>query len=146
MTDNGLAALAAALHDAECSRKRRRPLPSATHEDLVMADRLHMARHETLAAAILAGGAVFLPDGLTDDRIGLLANMNRLAEANADYGAEIDRQAATIATLRAALDGLVKAAEVTVGRFLDTPASLAGVHVAALNDLRAALAAAKETP
>ena len=36
-------------------------------------------------------------------------------------------------------DGLRESAERVVGRFLDTPASLAGVHVAALNDLRAAL-------
>ena len=35
---------------------------------------------------------------------------------------------------------LREAAEQVVGRFLDTPASLAGVHVAAIFDLRAALA------
>jgi hypothetical protein len=80
--DNGLAALAAALVEH---------LGDA------------QAASYIYARAILGERGVFLPDGLTDDRIGLLANMNRLAEANADYGAEIDRQAATIATLRAAL-------------------------------------------
>jgi hypothetical protein len=44
------------------------------------------------------------------------------------------------AVLLAAGDALAEAAEVTVGRFLDTTASLAGVHVAALNNLRDAIA------
>lgn len=37
------------------------------------------------------------------------------------------------------LDGLREAARLVVDRFLDTPAALAGVHVAALAALRAAL-------
>lgn len=45
-----------------------------------------------------------------------------------------------------AIAALREAAEVTVGRFLDTTASLAGVHVAALNDLRDALDALAAAP
>jgi hypothetical protein len=93
MTDNGLAALAAALDETNTFRI------------------LDARGAEAAAAAILGERGVFLPDGLTDDRIGLLANMNRLAEANADYGAEIDRQAATIATLRAVEKAARKRAE-----------------------------------
>jgi len=101
MTENGLAALAAALEIVMRDSVARvggpyAPLGYATIT--IKFDR------PAFAAAILGERGVFLADGLTDDRIGLLANMNRLAEANADYGAEIDRQAADIATLRAALD------------------------------------------
>lgn len=47
--------------------------------------------YEDAAAEVIGAHGVFLPDGITDDRAGLVANMNRLAEANAAYGAEIDR-------------------------------------------------------
>jgi hypothetical protein len=56
-----------------------------------------------------------------------------------DAPAFIEDVWATLDAERARHAVLVAAAEVTVGRFLDTPASLAGVHVAALADLRAAL-------
>jgi hypothetical protein len=118
MTDNGLAALAEALRDTTYN--------TAATEG-AMAE---------WARELLGGRGVFLPDGLSDDRIGLLANMNRLAEANADYGAEIDRQAATIAALRTALDGLVAA--------LTNPTPQPGDLGRALLAARAALATAKE--
>jgi hypothetical protein len=122
MTENrGLSALAAALELA----------PTRTPE-------IKWKTNMEYAAAILGERGVFLPDGLdpTDDYAEIIDRWVKIAE----------NKERTIATLRAALDGLVATAEVTVGRFLDTPASLAGVHVAALNDLREALrAATKET-
>jgi len=87
MTDNGLAALAAALVN---------PLIVEFMEG-VSPDRA-----QRIAVAILAA----LPDEW-GWREGYAENMNRLLQSNLDYSAEIDRQAATIATLRAALDGLV---------------------------------------
>ena len=78
MTDNGLAALAAAL-------------------PLWMTERGAPDLAETIAATILGPRGVFLPDGLD-------AEFDFLARINAE-------QALTIATLRAALDGLVEAAD-----------------------------------
>jgi len=105
MTDNGLAALAAAL-------------------PLWMTERGAPDLAETIAATILGPRGVFLPDGLD-------AEFDFLARINAE-------QALTIATLRAALDGLVAAAEyVADGIASDKPQTA--------NILRAALAAAKES-
>jgi hypothetical protein len=75
--DNGLSALAAALHREWLLRPHRLPE----------------------AAAILGERGVFLPNGL------------RSVEIYNHWAVQLDDQAATIATLRAALDGLVEAAE-----------------------------------
>jgi hypothetical protein len=83
------------------------------------------------AAAILGEHGVFLPEGLPE----IVENMEDA------YHEALALRGATIATLRAALDGLVEAAErvLAYGRvrpFAD----------AARDQLRAALTAAKETP
>jgi hypothetical protein len=79
MTDNGLAALAERLHPHTCFDH-----PDGAHIPPLCATR---------AAAILGERGVFLPDGLTGEDL-----------RRSDF---VDEQAATIATLRAALDGLV---------------------------------------
>jgi len=142
MTDNGLAALAEAIHvgrnHQHDPRAGERP-----HAHLIS------KREQEEAAAILANGAVFLPDGLTSTSTQLDAIAARyeaeIAASNARIavltGQIADPKVATIAARRVALDGLVEAAErvLAYGRvrpFAD----------AARDQLRAALTAAKETP
>ena len=95
MTDNGLAALAAALlHQPP------------DYDPIGMSD----GYRREYAAAILADGAVFLPDGRASNAIRALS----------EQGAFIIMQEDEIAALRAALDGLVAAGEYLTGRgFLD---------------------------
>jgi hypothetical protein len=75
MTDNGLAALAAALHGLLCG--------GLTHQ---------LFSHDPFAAAILGERGVFLPDGLITRKV-----LRTWQEGAA-------RDEATIATLRAALE------------------------------------------
>ena len=108
MTDNGAAALAAALHHYR-----------GTCELWTISEAACPIDHRVDAGAILGERGVFLPDGLGPVMVGM---------------------AKEIATLRAALDGLVEAAErvLAYGRvrpFAD----------AARDQLRSALAAAKES-
>ena len=115
MTDNGLAALTARLERADFLSPNGYPTAAS------------------FAAAILRNGAVFLPEGLAEE-------WDWRQERDALMGL-IESGGATIAALRAALDGLVEAAErvLAYGRvrpFAD----------AARDQLRAALAKAKETP
>ena len=123
MTDNGLAALAAALHDIH-------PGPRPWVGGLTA---------EEFAAAILGPRGVFLPDGLP----------RPTASVMQAYEDGVESQAATIAALRAALDGLVVAAEVACECYEGFRSDgtlaplLTGTQIAAL---RAALATAKETP
>jgi hypothetical protein len=91
MTDNGLAALAAALYHVTLDEDDEGFDGEAGWQ-------FHGSRDD-LAAAILGPRGVFLPDGL------------RSVEIYNHWAALLDDQAATIATLRAALDGLVAAAE-----------------------------------
>ena len=101
MTDRGLAALAAALTDL---------FPAAQH------DRWPFTPQQ-VAAAILGERGVFLPDGLLSTSMQLEAIAARyeaeVAASNARIavltGAKPDPRLATIACLRAALDGLVVA-------------------------------------
>jgi hypothetical protein len=166
MTDNGLAALAAALEAPLLMRGVRfyGPIPPEPLSDLDM-----------VAAAILGERGVFLPDGLlrvevTSDRatcnhIGQAATIRDLRDKLAvddeiipSLGERLETALATIATLRAALDG--------VQAIIDEPLSVhdhtfdvdgkapvelvrMGAEVAAEDfrgALRAALATAKETP
>jgi hypothetical protein len=131
MTDNGLAALAAAL---------RATGPDSPYLDGGEHDR-------QWAAAIIGERGVFLPDGLPEayELADVVAQRAIGREAQALDDAEweraletrIDTQTATIATLRAALDGLVAAVS-------DIADGTEGEQTRA--HLRAALAAAKETP
>ena len=153
MSDNGLAALAAAL-------------------PLWMTERGTPDLAETIAATILGPRGVFLPDGLDAvreaDTLEIIRLQHEWANANGDavreqdeyheeilalkiscdaYAGSFERASATIATLRAALDGLVEAAQMAV------PALAYGAPVQAAAGLgdpepafRAALATAKETP
>jgi hypothetical protein len=117
MTDNGLAALAAALS-------------AAAHDDgrhYWCKDRNDCGLYgyaEEFAAAILGERGVFLPDGLEEYR-----------ELIRQYQAEI-------ATLRVALDGLVVAAAAVLASDALDPDEFLALDRA----LRAALATAKETP
>jgi hypothetical protein len=104
MTDNGLSALAAALKGWEWPTDDGPTL-------LIPGDA------ESLAGTLLARGAVFLPDGLVEpvfagegaDRVLVLRN-------SLTYHAE-DPRDATIAALRAALDGLVAAASTFLANY-----------------------------
>jgi hypothetical protein len=129
MTDNGLAALAAALHRA------------FTEKPYEYADG-HVAPvlRDDAAAAILGERGVFLPEGDCGHE-----------EEYLGYWRATNEALATIATLRAALDGLVAAAEEVVAsaesyssedRWGIYPLGLFAETAA----LRAALATAKETP
>jgi len=120
MTDNGLAALAAALHAIH-------PGPRPWVGGLT---------DEEFAVAILGERGVFLPDGLD-------AEFDFLARINAE-------QAATIATLRAALDGLGEAAYMDRPPTGSRPVPWTTVKKreweAWARRIRAALVTAKETP
>ena len=124
MTDNGLAALATAIHVGRNHQHDPRA-DERPHAHLIS------EREQEEAAAILGPRGVFLPEGLPE----IVENMEDA------YHEALALRGATIATLRAALDGLVEAAErvLAYGRvrpFAD----------AARDQLRAALTAAKETP
>jgi hypothetical protein len=135
MNDNGLAALAARLPDA------------LTYSD----DYPYDLDPVGTATNILAGGAVFLPDGHDDcpycagemcARFDGLNCQHDMEERHGYFTPTIAEQAATIATLRAALDGLVKATERIdrqIGLGFGTDLSRESA-----DDLRAALAKAKE--
>jgi hypothetical protein len=137
MSDNGLAALAAALREF-----RARP------------DWAGFWTPEQEAAAILGPNGVFLPDGPREEYAELYGWV-------ADASTRIDRDAATIAALRAALDGLVEAADpalawmaekcVPDGAEYAAEGHLFSLSIGELNEgeairdaLRAALAKAKE--
>jgi len=132
MSDNGAAALASILHDTYGCRITCRGgrLANDRHPS-------HAEAYLDTAAAILGERGVFLPDGLD-------AAFDFLARTNAE-------QAAEIATLRAALDGLVEVAEAYTTA-LDADLYRPGTpedwwnREAALAALRSALATAKETP
>ena len=155
MTDNGLAALAAALS-------------AAAHDDgrhYWCKDRNDCGLYgyaEEFAAAILGPRGVFLPDGLDglipwtciycegtwsrDEPITVLQDHIRVCDKHPLRVAD-----ATIATLRAALDGLVEAGRSYIDA-VDADLYREGTpedwweREATLAALRAALATAKETP
>jgi hypothetical protein len=123
MADNGLAALAAVLETVMRDSVARVGGPYAalgSPEVTITFDRA------AFAAAILGERGVFLPDGLDG--------------ATWTHWVEKDD---TIATLRAALDGLVEAADYIVTEYAAWPDDAIPSSIEAL---RAALAAAKETP
>jgi hypothetical protein len=120
MTDNGLAALAAALDQVIDGGFYYRDL--------------YKTRPAEDAAAIIGERGVFLPDGLQGEPTQF---------AGIVWHERYDAAAATIATLRAALEGLVEAADLVVSEYGEHGGPPIGHAVAAL---RAALAAAKETP
>jgi len=138
MTDNGRAALAAAL-----------VIPYPDDQDAgdcaMCGEPIRVESVKEFAAAILGERGVFLPDGLPEVSIkGLLEDFD-----GAPYPEDFQRAVAVreadylgqIATLRAALDGLVEAGE----RVLEY-GHIRPFADAARDQLRAALAAAKETP
>jgi hypothetical protein len=130
--DNGLAALAAALNDAQ-----------------IEADEIRLGRDLALVAKrILGERGVFLPDGLPHDWATVMSAMSIVAH-NEKVMAEIAEDQDTIATLRTALDGLVEAAsEVTDHaevHFHERPSTpMWWVDDRRFHALRAALAHAKE--
>ena len=94
MTDNGHAALAAALH-------AQMPWRYDTYEP---EDEIGPINSRLDAAAILGERGVFLPDGLPHDCQTSIRLNQGMAETNERLASEITEQAATIATLRAALE------------------------------------------
>ena len=87
MTDNGLAALAAALQEADDSWNQMESTDGRWRD--------------FIAAAILGERGVFLPDGLPHDCQTSIRLNQGMAETNERLASEITEQAATIATLRA---------------------------------------------
>jgi hypothetical protein len=136
MTDNGLAALAAALHLVYC--RGNAPMHSAPDHS---------------AAAILGPRGVFLPNGdcghvgwpgvtFLQDQAATIAALRADLDSESMERADAER---TIATLRAALDGLVKASEWLSASAPSKPTAFqAKVTASRLADFRAALARAKE--
>jgi len=124
MTDNGLAALAAALIHSDLMRRYReyalRANPGMMSEESLFV----LARD--WAAAILGERGVFLPDGRPGEWMTL-----------ADGTETIREQAATIATLRAALEIIANATRTEPGEGY-------AISVSARNIARHALATAKE--
>jgi hypothetical protein len=93
MTDNGLAALAAAL--APLLPQHQEGSGGYPHQSSHRTWTVYdFMAPEALAAAILAGGAVFLPDGKCGHSL----------TAIEDLMTEIEQRDATIATLRAELE------------------------------------------
>jgi len=137
MTDNGLAALAAALHEAniDCDYSRKFDQKVCDGGD---------GPHSIAAAAILGERGVFLPDG---GELPAILNLS----------VRVHDQAATIATLRAALDRVrervdgKRVTKVKAGEdrwqtgFRDGWNELLPTVLAIIDD-EIALAAAKETP
>jgi hypothetical protein len=130
MTDNGLAALAAALPDDFGPFWDEEPI-SEPDDHGIRAYRADLNR-ERFAAAILGERGVFLPDGAPD--YGLAAHD--------DAWATMDAQAATIATLRAAMDGLVEPLGEWLIEMMER--NLTPAEATLYDALRAALATAKE--
>ena len=123
MTDNGLAALAAALHHYR-----------GTCELWTISEAACPIDHRVDAAAILGEHGVFLPEGLPE----IVENMEDA------YHEALALRGATIATLRAALDGLVAD---FVDEDPDLPDDYPIEWEMTLGSLRsAALAKAKKTP
>ena len=133
MTDNGLAALAAALGEYKAGIIGTFSIPQSAAprwDDRSIEDREAWITGATDdAAAILGPRGVFLPDGVCN-HIGLI---NALKD-----------NAATIATLRAALDGLVEAAAETVAAWDEPENYRLRIWPRVEAALRAALATAKE--
>ena len=126
MTANGLAALAAALHEIHAGP---RPWPGG----MTSAD---------FAAAILGRG-VFLPDGLPVP-LGNLTEEEIVAAFKSGYLVPRPpaEQAATIATLRAAMDGLVEPLGEWLIEMMER--NLTPAEATLYDALRAALATTKE--
>ena len=138
MTDNGLAALTERLVEVEESKIKGECISDACDHD--EDDPEHQPTGWVGcgdAAAILGERGVFLPDGLP----------RPTASVMQAYEDGVESQAATIAALRAALDGLVVAAEVACECYEGFRSDgtlaplLTGTQIAAL---RAALATTKE--
>jgi len=127
MTDNGLAALAAALH---AIHPGPRPWVGGLTDD-------------EFAAAILGERGVFLPDGMPVP-LGNLTEEEIVAAFKSGYLVPRPpaEQAATIATLRAAMDGLVEAWENAKRTKASAMHDVGGV-IAVVDEI---LATAKETP
>jgi hypothetical protein len=123
MTDNGLAALAAALHDLAAREAVGIVVENEITDNGITAHSRACtpADHEAFAAAILGERGVFLPDGLpegpqcpwmdtgSDERCGQIEG-HEPPHIFAWHRCRAAATDATIATLRAALDGLVEAA------------------------------------
>jgi hypothetical protein len=128
LDDNGLAALAAAMIESGMIRRYHdyaRLLPTMDQHE----SDAEIARD--WAAAILGEHGVYLPDGLTG-----YVPESEIDRRNWAMSSQAEAYEASIATLRAALDGLVEAVEDAVRAL---PAQ------APYDNLRAALATARES-
>jgi len=127
MTDNGLAALAAALH---AIHPGPRPWVGGLTDD-------------EFAAAILGERGVFLPDGMPVP-LGNLTEEEIVAAFKSGYLVPRPpaEQAATIATLRAAMDGLVEPLGEWLIEMMER--NLTPAEATLYDALRAALATTKE--
>ena len=137
MSDNGLAALAAALEIVmrdSVARVGGPYAPLGSPEITIKFDR------PAFAAAILGERGVFLPEGL-DAALGNLTEEEIVAAFKSGYLVPRPpaEQAATIATLRAALEIIANATRTEPGEGY-------AISVSAHNIARHALATAKETP
>ena len=139
MTDNGLAALAAALQEADDSWNQMESTDGRWRD--------------FIAAAILGERGVFLPDGAKVRRNAIMVEQDAeiarqaatIATLRADAYATIDLLAnalSEIATLRAALDGLVEPLGEWLIEMMER--NLTPAEATLYDALRAALATAKE--
>jgi hypothetical protein len=148
MSDNGLVALAAALHKAGVNCMN----PVALSRDVCLPTKRAGDFHNDHAAAIL-GALDALPGmlwddlsyqaGLEDGRNEQTATIATLRDDLAHCERAWEDAGTEIATLRTALNGLVEAGEV-VSDYLDAELAQTVVPDGRVNALRAALAQAKE--
>jgi len=140
MTDNGLAALAAAL--APLLPQHQEGSGGYPHQSSHRTWTVYdFMPPDTLAAAILGECGVFLPDGLPPE----IEGYYRVLDDAVKMRIEIEEQAATIATLRAALDaGATLLGYMDYGRMRVGGDEANRAYLAAWRAARAALATARE--